>query len=142
MTCTQCCIVGSYTVSCLTYSTERGERRYPPVLPRTEENNAGTFETARKMNLLHRCETNTFSVTLFQTPRHLNFSLLIFSRPSLGRTWEVTLRLKQIVCRRTDVFLFPEECVQHVCMDSPSAAQLRRPSSSGITAILSCATKA
>ena len=58
--------------------TERGERYYPPVMPRTEENNAGTFETARKMNLLHRCETNTFSVTLFQTPRHLNFPFWSF----------------------------------------------------------------
>lgn len=66
--------------------TERGERHYPPVKPRTEENNAGTFESARKMNLLHRCETNTFSVTLFQTPRHLNFPFWSFpNRLWVGR---------------------------------------------------------
>lgn len=53
--------------------TARGEPYYPPVMQRRQENNAGTFETARKINSLHSCEKHAFHITLFKTPRHLNF---------------------------------------------------------------------
>lgn len=116
----------------------RGEQYYPTVMRRTEENNAGTFETARKMNLLHSCEKHTSRITLFKTPRHLNFLSEVPSQSisSLGEKGEgasdlsykqltnnnrlcVTLTLQAEVFR---YFCF-HFCVKHFCMKSPSAAE-------------------
>lgn len=76
--------------------TVLGEWYYPPVMQRREENNAGTFETARKMNLLHSYEKHTSCLTLFSTQRRF---LCISERASwcfwshLGHRGEVTLAL-------------------------------------------------
>lgn len=47
----------------------RGEWYFHPVTWRMGENNAGTFESARKMNSLQHCEKHTLllTITLFQT---------------------------------------------------------------------------
>ncbi len=116
--------------------TARGERYYPPVMRRTEENNAGTFETARKMNLLHFCEKHAFRITLFKAPRHLNFlsELPSWSISSLGEKGEDALdlsykqltnnnRLCVMLTLQAEVFRYFcfHFCVQHFCVKSPSA---------------------
>lgn len=72
-----------------------GEWYYPPVMQRTEENNAGTFGTGRKMNLLLSCEKQAFCFKLWDlwisSPSH--HSELFW--PSSGQKGAVTFDLKK-----------------------------------------------
>lgn len=86
--------------------TANGEQYYPSVLRQTEENKAETFETARKMNLVHSPETHVFYITLLKTQRHLSFYHSKSFSSSLGgnKRWEC-LKWPKYACLDSPIFV-------------------------------------